>query len=167
MDAKITSNLLPTRTLNDAPPAIVYHIFANIDILLTADILHIVHSCIPSTTTVTLSLDPLPPGILLLAFDEDSISRAWARSHLKAAEVFTSELLVGPYIEVLEKIINAISANRSSEIPPFFSADLSILWSGVCLVLRLLPSEYFATAKARQLEIHRIVLGHLHDNGPR
>jgi SEN1 N terminal len=165
-NAKLIPNT-SSRTLNDVPLPIVYQIFTNLDILTNPDIFSIIHSSMPSMPTVTLPIDPLPPGILLLAFDEDEKSRIWARSHLKASNILTNDQLTGPYFRVLESIVGAVSVKRDTDISFLFSSDLSVLWSGVSHVLRILPSEYFMTAKARQLEIHRLVFGHLHDHGPR
>jgi senataxin len=167
MDAKLIPNTLTSRSLNDVPPAVIYQIFMNLDILRKPDILSIVHSFVPSTTAVTLPVDPPPPGIFLLAFDEDADSRRWARNHLKASKILVQDQLTGPYLMVLESIVDAVSAKRRTDISLSFSADVSVLWSGVSHILRILPSAYFVTVKARQLEIHRIVFGHLHDHGPR
>lgn len=166
-EAKLTESSTSTRTLNDAPQALVYHILTNIDILLNPDVLPIVRNFTPLTSTVSLPVDPPPPGMLLLSLDDNENTRMWARAHLRASKGIAEDQLIGPYLQVLEIILNAVSVNRGSSVPPSLSTDLAVLWSGVALVLRLLPSAYFGTAKARQLEIHRIVLGHLHDHGPR
>lgn len=163
----MTQSSTSNRNLNDAPQGLIHHIFTNIDVLLNPEILPIVRAFTPSTTTVSLPTDPPLPGILLLSFDDDENSRIWARNHLRASKGISKDQLIGPYLQALETINSAISANHGSPVPPSFSTDLTVLWSGVALVLRLLPSEYFSTAKARQLEIHRVVLGRLHDHGPR
>lgn len=169
-DKRLISTSKSSSTLNDIPPAVLCHVFTNLDVLLDPEILKVVRSTIPTTSSLLLPVDPYPPayppGLLLLAFDENQNSRTWARSRLRAASQLTNDQLAGHYLKVLE----SITALLSDQLPPLsfsFSKDQIVLWSGFGPMLRSIPSEYYATAHGRRLEFTRIVLGHVHDNGPR
>lgn len=165
-DKRLISTSKSSSTLCDIPPAVLCHIFTNLDILLNPEILEVVRSTIPAPSSILLPIDPYPPGLLLLAFDEDQHSRAWARSHLRTASQLTKDQLAGHYLKVLE----SVTALLSDQLPPLsfpFSKDQTVLWSGFGIMLRTIPSEYYPTAHGRRLELNRIVLGHVHDTGPR
>ena len=153
-------------TLNDIPRAVLCHVFTNLDIFLNPEILKVVRSTIPASSSINLPVEPYPPGLLLLAFDEDQNSRTWARLHLRAASQLTKDQLAGHYLKVLESVA-AVLSNRPPTLSFPFSKDPGVIWSGFGLVLRSIPSEYYSTTHGRQLEFNRIVLGHLHDDGPR
>jgi senataxin len=165
-DKRLISTSKSSSHLNDIPPAVLCHIFTNLDVFLYPEILKAVRSTIPASSSITLPTDPCPPGLLLLAFDEDQNSRTWARLHLRVASQFSKDHFAGDYLKVLE----SVAAILSDRPPPFsfpFSKDPAVLWSGFALTLRSIPSEYYTATRGRQLELNRIVLGHVHDTGPR
>lgn len=156
----------PSSTLNDIPPPVLYHAFTNLDVFLNPDILKVIRSTIPTSPSILLPLDPYPPGLLLLAFDEDQNSRNWARLHLRVASQLTKDQLAGDYLKVLESVAAVLSVQPPSLSFPF-SDDPAVLWSSFGLMLRNIPPEYYTTPHGRRLEFNRIVLGHVHDNGQR
>lgn len=165
-DKRLISTSKSSSTLKDIPSAVLCHAFTNLDVLLNPEILKVIRSSIPTSSSVILPVDPYPPGILLLAFDEEQDSRTWARLHLRAAPQLTKDQLVGHYLKVLESVA-AVLSDKSPPLSFPFSKDLSVLWSGFGLMLRSIPSEYYTTTHGRRMEFNRIVLGHVHDNGPR
>jgi senataxin len=165
-DKRLITTSRTSSTLNDIPPAVLCHAFTNLDVFLNPEILKVVRSTIPASSSVILPVDPCPPGLLLLAFDEDQGPRTWARSHLRVASQFTKDQLTGHYLKVLESVA-AVLSDQPSPLSFPFSQDPAVLWSGFGLMLRSIPSEYYKTAHGRRLEFNRIVLGHVHDNGPR
>lgn len=165
-DKRLISTSKSSSTLNDIPRAVLCHAFTNLDLFLNLEILKVVRSTIPVSSSITLPIEPYPPGLLLLAFDEDQNSRTWARLHLRAASQLTKDQLASHYLKALESIA-AVLSNRPPTLSFPFSKDSDVLWSGFGLVLRSVPSEYYSTPHGRRLEFNRIVLGHLHDNGPR
>ena len=153
-------------TFNDIPPAVLCHVFTNLEVFLTPEVLKLIRSITPSSSSILLPSDPYPPGLLLLAFDENQDSRTWARSQLRAASQLTKDQLAGHYLKVLENVA-AVLSDRPPSLSFPFSKDSSVLWSGFGLMLRCIPPEYYTTTHGRQLELNRIVLGHVHDNGQR
>ena len=165
-DNRLTSASKSSSTLSDIPPAVLCHVFTNLDVLLDPEILRVVRSTIPASSSIMLPVDPYPPGLLLLVFDEEQNSRTWARLHLRVASQLTKDQLCGHYLKVLE----SVAAVLSNQPPPLsfpFSKDPGVLWSGFGLMLRSIPPEYYTTTHGRRLEFNRIVLGRVHDNGPR
>ena len=165
-DKRLTSTSKSSSGLNDLPAAVLCHVFTNLDVFLDAEILTVIRSTIPASSSTLLPVDPYPAGLLLLAFDDNQNSRTWARSHLRVASQLTKDQLIGHYLKVLE----SVAAVLSDKTPPLsfpFSKDPAVLWSGLGLMLRSIPSEYYTTTHGRQLEFNRIVLGHVHDNGQR
>lgn len=165
-DKRLISTSNSSSTLNDIPPAVLCHVFTNLDVFLNPEILKVVRSKIPASSSIMLPVDPYPPGLLLLVFDQDQNSRTWARSHLRVASQLAKDQLAGHYLKVLESAV-AVLSDRLPSLSFPFSKDQIILWSGFGLMLRSIPNEYYATAHGRQIEFNRIVLGHVHDNGPR
>jgi len=165
-DKRLISTSKSTSTLNDIPPAVLCHLFTNLDVFLNPEILKVIRSTIPSSSSILLPVDPYPPGLLLLAFDEDRNSRTWARLHLRAASQLTKDQLVGHYLQVLESVA-AVLSDQPTPLSFPFSTDPAVLWSGFGLMLRSIPPEYYTTTHGRRLEFNRIVLGHVHDNGQR
>ena len=165
-DKRLTSTSKSSSTLNDLPPAVLCHVFTSLDVFLNAEILKVIQSSIPASSSTSLPVDPYPAGLLLLAFDNDQTSRTWARSHLRVASQLTKDQFAGHYLKVLE----SVAAVLSDQPPPLsfpFSKDSAALWSGFGLMLRSIPSEYYTTTHGRRLEFNRTVLGHVHDNGQR
>lgn len=165
-DKRLISTSKSSSTLNDIPLAVLCHVFTSLDVFLNPEILKVIRSTIPASASILLPVDPYPPGLLLLAFDEDQSSRTWARLHLRVASQLTKDQLVGHYLKVLE----SVAAVLSDQPPPLsfpFSKDPVILWSGFGLMLRSIPPEYYTTTHGRRLEFNQIVLGHVHDNGQR
>jgi senataxin len=164
-DKRLISTSTSSSTLNDIPPAVLCHVLTNLDVFLDPEILKVVRSTIPASS-ITVPVDPYPPGLLLLVFSEDQKARTWARSHLRVASQLAKDQLAGHYLKAFESVVAVLS----DKIPPLsfpFSKDQSVLWSGFGLMLRSIPPEYYATVHGRRLEFNRIVLGHVHDNGPR
>jgi len=165
-DKRLASTSKSSSTLNDIPTAVLYHTFTNLDVFLNPEILKVIRSTIPASSSTLLPLDPYPPGLLLLAFDEDRNSRTWAQSHLRKAPQLTKDQLAGHYLKVFESVAAVLSDQPPSLSFPF-SKDSTVLWSGFGLMLRSIPPEYYTTTHGRRLEFNRIVLGHVHDNGQR
>ena len=165
-DKRLISTSKSSSTLSNLPPAVLCHVFTNLDVFLNAEILKVIRSTIPASSSTLLPVDPYPAGLLLLAFDDDQDSRTWARLHLRVASQLTKDQLVGHYLKVLESV-TAVLSDRPPPLSFPFSKDPSALWSGFGLMLRTIPSEYYSTPCGRRLEFNRIVLGHVHDNGQR
>lgn len=165
-DKRLISTSKSSSTLVNLPPAVLCHVFTNLDVFLNAEILKVIRSTIPASSSTLLPVDPCPAGLLLLSLDDDQNSRTWARSHLRVASQFTKDQLVGHHLKVLESV-TAVLSDQSPPLSFPFSKDPSVLWSGFGLLLRTIPSEYYPTPCGRRLEFNRIVLGHVHDNGQR
>lgn len=165
-DKRLISASKSSSTLNDIPPAVLCHVFTNLDVFLDPEILKAIRSTIPASSSILLPVDPYPPGLLLLAFDEDQNVRTWARLHLRVASQLTKDQLAGHYLKVLESVA-AVLSDKLSPLSFPFSKDRAVLWSGFGPMLRSIPSEYYTTTHGRRLEFNQIVLGHVHDNGQR
>jgi len=162
-DKRLVSTSNSSPTLEDIPTAVLYHLFTNLDVFLDHEILKVIRSAIPAPSSTLLPLDPYPPGLLFLAFDEDENSRTWARFHLRTPPPLTKDQLTDGHLEVFDTVAAVLS-----DLPPLlffpFSEDPTVLWSGFGLMLRSIPPEYYTTTHGRRLKFNRIVLGHVNDN---
>ena len=165
-DKRLISTSKSASALSHLPPAVLCHVFTNLDVFLNAEILKVIRSAIPTSSSTLLPVDPYPAGLLLLAFDDSQNSRTWARSHLRVASQLTKDQFAGHYLKVLESV-TAVLSDQPSPLSFPFSKDPAVLWPSFGLMLRSIPSECYTTTHGRRLELNRIVLGHVHDNGQR
>jgi len=107
--------------------------------------------------------------------DESPDVRQWAKAQvIKSTQVpmLESQFVAGHEL-ALQAVISAVSLSRKGEVvvtdstsPYFFSSDPTQLWSGFSQILRHVPTEVLAKP-SQGMDCKRIVMGHLHDVGPR
>lgn len=191
--AGITSGIAnnnPQPALSNVPPAVVYHMVSNLDILQDTRILSIIHTYPLSDSLPGWPTDPPPPGILILTMDEKAEVQQWAKSIISNCRVvpIPKEKFVGAYSIAMDAVAHAISTgtqtrNNSAMVtsslnstiimaPGIFrnfpySRDSANLWSGFCAFLRLVPPEMLTSNAHHNVDLRRLVTGHLHDTGPR
>lgn len=177
----------PQITLSSAPPAIVYNMVCNLQILRDPRILSIIRGCSPPDPLPGWPADPPPAGILILMLDEVGEVRHWAKSQALKCKIvpMSRATFTGAYITAMDVIAHAVSAGTRSTIslnsaPPVtlneadgvfntfsFASDPVDLWSGFCAFLRLVPPEMLTSSADHNSDLRRVVTGHLHDTGPR
>ena len=132
--------------------------------------------------------DPPPPGLFLLALDENEGVRRWARAQAFQCKTvpIANVKFVGQYLCATGAVTHAVSKRPQvdgtmlySTIPVLdddarafanftFTSDLTELWSAFYALVRLVPTEKLAyNSIDRNINIGHTVIRHLHDTGPR
>jgi senataxin len=179
-------------TLSNVPPAVVYHMVCNLDILQDTRILSIIHAYPPSDSLPGWPSDPPPAGILILTVDENAEVRQWAKNQISKCKIvpIPKEKLVGAYSIAMDAVAHAVSsrtqvsnshisatmadglgrtlATKAGALGSFsYATDPVDLWSGFSAFLRLVPPELLTSSSHHNTDLRRLVTGHLHDTGPR
>jgi senataxin len=176
-------------TLSNAPSAVVYHMTCNLQILRDPRMLSIIHAYPPSDLLLGWPTDPPPAGLLILLVDENSQVRRWAKIQLSKCKIapIPMEKFVGAYTVAIDAVAHAVSAgtrgnassnpvvsvnNTATEASGLFGTfsyvtDPGDLWSGFCALLRLIPPELLTSSSHHNVDLRRLITGHLHDIGPR
>lgn len=177
-------------SFSNVPPAVIYHMVSNLDILEDHRILSIIRACPPSDSLPGWPTDPPPPGILILTMDEKVGVQQWAKNIISKCKIvpIPKEKFVGAYSITMDVVAHAVSigaqvknnsatiagpTNNTTIVAPgtfssfSYSTDPVNLWSGFCSFLRLVPSELLTSSVHRNVDLRRLVTGHLHDTGPR
>jgi senataxin len=179
----------PQLTLSNAPSAVVYHMVCNLQILQDSRILSIIRAHSPSDLLPGWPVDPPPAGMLILLVDENPRVRQWAKNQASKCKIvpIPKEKFVGPYAVALEAIAHAVSAgtdlssSATLAVPTnntaiatsnafrifSYTTDPADLWSGFCAFLRLIPPKLLTSSTNHNVDLRRLVTGHLHDTGPR
>jgi senataxin len=191
--AGITSTISdkPQLSLSNAPSPIVYHMVCNLQILRDPRILSILHARPPSDLLPGWPTDPPPAGMLILLMDKHAQVRQWAKNQISKCKAvpIPKEKFVGPYTVAIDIIAQAVSAtqinglsNLTAPVVTFndtinaigssfnafsYATDPADLWSGFCAFLRLIPPELLTSSTHLNIDLRRVVTGHLHDTGPR
>lgn len=192
--AGITSTISnkPQLPLSNAPSPVVYHMVCNLQILRDPRILSIIHAHPPSDLLPGWPTDPPPAGMLILLMDKHVQVRQWAKNQISKCKVvpIPKEKFVGPYTVAMDIIARAVSVSTQinglsnltapavtlngvinttgSSFNAFsYATDPVDLWSGFCAFLRLIPPELLTSSTHLNIDLRRLVTGHLHDTGPR
>lgn len=171
-----TISLTPNVSLPDALAPLFYRMASNWTIFTDPNAFSFLRQLALSGYVGGWPKDYLAPGLFILLMDSNDKIREWAQSHADyAVTPMPNSKFTGAYINALEVIGRAMQmpkdsfathlAAQSPELDPFsFTPSLLQLWIGFRLFLHFVPIEKL---KSSQISLWRIVLGHLHDNGPR
>ena len=172
-------SLTPNKSLPDALAPLFYRVASNWTIFTDPNAFSILRQLALSGYVGDWPKDHLAPGLFILLMDSNDKIREWAQSHAASYAVtpMPNGKFTGAYVNALEVIGRAMQmpkdslsthlAAQSPELAPFsFTPDLLQLWIGFQLFLRFVPIERLKSSH-QQISLRRIVLGHLHDNGPR
>jgi senataxin len=181
----------PQIPLSNAPSAVVYHMVSNLQILRDSRILSIIRAHAPSDLLPSWPTDPPPAGMLILLVDENPLVRQWAKNQISKCKVvpIPKEKFVGVYTVAMDAVAHAVSAGTqsiglsnsttstvtlknaaipaSSSFSTSYAKDPADLWSGFCAFVRLIPPELLTSGTHHNVDLRRLVTGHLHDTGPR
>ncbi|TFY66727.1 hypothetical protein EVG20_g4365 [Dentipellis fragilis] len=169
-----------SRSLTDAPPAVVYHLVANIHVLRNSGIQSILQAYPPSNAISAWPSEPVPPGIFLLLLHQDQAIRQWARLHVARCRTapMAMEKFVDTYPLVSDTMMHVVSlagGNPTTSGGPTtafpvqtfaFSQEPAVLWSGFVTALRMFPTEMLKPRQGTGFNLTHFVIGHLHDTGP-
>lgn len=180
VEALTEANITPSssKSLADVSSPVLYHILSKPAAFRNPLIVGIVSSQPLLPRAVDWSMDPPPPGYFLLVVHEDKEVRDWAREHIANAK----PILHGQFDRnhelalqiLLKRLIGHISLNGTEgrqSLTPLekeidagfpFSNNQRDIWTGFASILRLISDVTFES-----LGLHRIIIGHLHDNGSR
>jgi senataxin len=178
------------KNLANAPSVTVYHLVSNLSILQDYRILSFIHRHPPLDPFPDWPPDPPPAGLLILMMDGKPEVRMWAKTQCSTSQIVPIPLnkFNKPYKASVETIANALvsadpepgqrlsltsptpgPANRNVAALNLssFASNPSDLWSAFSSVLRFIPPELLTPGRNYHVDIRRIVIGHLHDVGPR
>ena len=166
------------KAINDVSSPLLYHILSKPSAFSDPFILDVVSAQPFLPRTVDWPMEPPAPGYFLLVVHEDKDIRDWAAGHLTEVKPIPLESIGANYDLVLRILLNRIAGkdhvNASGDsglLSPLaaridsayrFAESQTDIWAGFCSMLRLIPGDIYES-----FGIHRIVIGHLHDNGPR
>jgi senataxin len=130
--------------------------------------------------------------MLILLVDENPQVRQWAKNQISKCKIvpIPKQKFVGAYAVTVDLIAHAVSAGTqiiglsNPAIPAIYpnnsaiatsgafstfsyATDPANLWSGFCAFLRLVPPELLTSGTSHNVDLRRLVTGHLHDTGPR
>lgn len=161
-----------SRTLADVPSALVYRMVSTWAVFKDPRIQSLIHSLPPSESIPEWPTDLIPPGMLVLFMHANPKVRAWAISQALKCDIvpIPGERFDGVYVKALESIGRALTSpehdlKESSTIA--FASDASEIWHGLLRVLRFTPGAAMKSNSQQNVDLRRIVLGHVHDTGPR
>ncbi|THH12551.1 hypothetical protein EW146_g7587 [Bondarzewia mesenterica] len=167
----------------------LYHCVDNLHIVGDERILSRIGSRIPPSSFADWPSGPPPPGLLYLLVHEDENLRRWAKSQISLCQPMiisdSKDVALANYITAFQTAIFALgpdseertSNTRRSSKQPYrdlaigadtfpFTKDPAVLWSGFSNALRFFPQEFLKPGKYTDVDIRRIIAGHLHDVGP-
>ncbi|EJC98117.1 uncharacterized protein FOMMEDRAFT_97735 [Fomitiporia mediterranea MF3/22] len=168
------------KSLADISSPVLYHILSKPSALGHPFILGVISSQPFLPRSIDWPIDPPPPAYFLLIVYNDVDIRNWALDHVSKAEPIAKEYFDYRHyrhelaLRLLSKRLNTdtglndsiatqtltqTARNIEKEFP--FAQSPSLIWAGFASVLRLLPMEVY-----EKFALHRIIMGHLHDNGP-
>ncbi|TFK52558.1 hypothetical protein OE88DRAFT_1796188 [Heliocybe sulcata] len=180
-------------TLAGLPPGIAYLMFCNLSVFEDNRIQSVLQATVPSSPSLDWPLDVPPVGLLLLALSDQPEARTWARQQLQqfGIEPIPKDRFLAEYGKIVYPISSALASSSSAhaDAPPSpqstsmvsiddhsskkvaqtfsFTKDANALWAGFAAVMRFLPAEAMSPSKHCNIDLRDIIIGHLHDTGPR
>lgn len=138
-------------------------------------IVALLHSFCPHAPIKSWPSDIPPPVLLALLFDGTAEVRSWAQKQSTLCEVapIPTENFLPAHAAVLKAAADSIASSRplsdsfGSDYKLSFVTDIPSRWSSLTTLLRFIPVEHFRSSKSFDLDVRRIVIGHLHDIGER
>ncbi|KXN88165.1 hypothetical protein AN958_07624 [Leucoagaricus sp. SymC.cos] len=131
----------------------------------------IIHSIPPHTVFLDWPTTTVPPGVLVLLMERTSAVRQWASaqaSRYSPSPLPAEKFTVG-YVHTFEIITQALvsrdsSGARSIPTPRYqFTTDTFNLWAGFSTALRFIPVEFLKANSRSQVDVRKVVTGHLGD----
>ncbi|KAI0632099.1 SEN1 N terminal-domain-containing protein [Trametes polyzona] len=161
------------RTLAEAPPAVSFLVLTYLSMLRDSRIVGLLHSYCPRSQPKSWPTDIPPPALLALLFDESPEVRSWAQKQSTLCEVapIPTENFLPDHTTVLRAAVDSVTSARSlsDSLGPGYKlslvSDVPSLWTGFTTHLRFVPVELLTASKSFDVDIRRIVMGHLHDTG--
>ncbi|EIW59483.1 uncharacterized protein TRAVEDRAFT_71533 [Trametes versicolor FP-101664 SS1] len=163
----------PSRTLAEAPPAVTFLVLTYLHMLQDSRIVALLHSFCPRAPIKSWPSDIPPPVLLALLFDGTAEVRSWAQKQSTLCEVapIPTDNFLPAHATVLKAAADSIASSRplsdsfGSDYKLSFVTDIPSRWSSLTTLLRFIPVEHFRSSKSFDLDVRRIVIGHLHDIG--
>lgn len=163
------------RTLAEAPPAVTFLVLTYLHMLQDLRIVALLHAFCPLSPVKSWPTDIPSPVLLALLFDAKPEVRAWAQKQSTLCEIapIPTENFLPAHTTVLKAAVDSLASSRplsdsfGSGYKLSFVADIPTLWSSLTTLLRFIPVEMFRSSKSFDLDVRRIVIGHLHDIGER
>lgn len=163
------------RTLANAPPAITFLMTTYLPMLQDYRIVTLLHTYCPRSPIKSWPTDIPPPGILALLFDDSQEARSWAQKQCTLCDVapIPMENFLSAHTTILKSVADAIASSRllgdsfGQGYEVSFLQDYAVIWTSFTTLLRFVPIELFRSSRSFDLDVRRIVVGHLHDTGNR
>lgn len=156
-------------TLELASPATIYRIVCDPRMLKQPKIHIALCALASSTRKLELPTEPPAVGLFYLCMDENSAVRDWARTQLKLTKrlPIPSSEFNSRYTDAIEELVKPLNQDGLSNPSTLFFGESSIVWSGLLEILRFVPDEFLRSSHACNVDFRHVVVGHLHDSGPR
>lgn len=150
------------------PPAVVYRMVSTWAVFKHPRIQSLIHTYPPAEPISGWPTDIVPSGILVLLIHDNPGVRKWAIAQASKCDIvpIPNEQFVETYIKAIESIGRASTAIVEDSTFSFASSE-SDLWHGLVYILRYTPAEAMKSNSQQNVDLRRIVLGHVHDIGPR
>lgn len=166
------------QSLSSVPIGVVYRIVSNLAIFQDERILAIIDNHTPEEPLTGWPSDPYPPGMFILLMHRNLRVRQWAKAQFaRCSQIpLSNESFGEPYHHVLNILAHIFSGNLElvpgmpSKAPAALlaalSSDNSILWEAFLCVLRLIPPDELLYVTSQNIDMRRLVVRHLSDQGP-
>jgi ATP-dependent RNA/DNA helicase, senataxin len=181
LDAIKSAGISPgsKKTFSDLPTAVLYHILSAVPLFESSELLHLIEEHPPAFISLGWPVE-LPPGLLLLLFNEKREIRTWAHQQMVGCSSIDKDKFLGSYELVFQSITAALTSgartpslqadvNHTAHRPlrKYFTMSPSALWSGLQSFLRVLPSTLTESENSTGRAFRHAIIGHLHDKGSR
>ncbi|KAF5360948.1 hypothetical protein D9756_004803 [Leucocoprinus leucothites] len=157
-------------SLSGVPSPVVLRVVSNWAAFSDARIQAVLHSFASNSVFQDWPTALIPPGILVLVMEHTPAIRQWASAQASRypSSPLPAENFTNGHMHALEAIIHGLMARDSSsaaseQLPFRFAADSFDLWAGFSTALRFIPVEFLKANNRCELDVRRVVSGHLSD----
>lgn len=167
------------KNFSDLPTAVLFHILSAVPLFENLEILQLIQEHPPAFISSGWPVD-VPPGLLLLLFNEKREIRTWAQQQMAGCASIDKDKFQGSYEIVFQSVTAALTSgaytpslqsdiNHAAHRPlgEYFTMTPPALWSGLQNFLRVLPTTLMESENSTARVFRHAIIGHLHDKGSR
>lgn len=150
-----------SKSLSAALPILVYRILNNVHILRNPVFLAKFMDSPPEAPFKEWAVAPIPSGLLLLSLNRNEKVRAWAKSQRDAVQVLTKAEVPSIALQAISGILSPQAPDNTNDFA--LMEDTTLIWSPLYRVMRFMAKESLVSSPGQNVDLRRLVLGHLHD----